>query len=226
MNPISMKNALAQLVLQSDALSKLTLLLLLVMSIVCWTITFYKLFNLYNQKNQLLQVEQAVRTATDIQDLMTVTASYRNTVPGELVIKYLNSLKSILRQKSVNLLTDQELEYLQYISDQNLDQVVHENEKNLSILSVCAAVSPLLGLFGTVWGLIHSFVSISALKNADITTVAPGIAEALIVTLAGLMVAIPALVSFHSILTRIRDLEHGLQNLLSRVEFVIRQSSN
>lgn len=222
-----MKNALAQLVLQSDALSKLTLIILLVMSIVCWTITFYKLFNLYNQKKQLSQVEQAIRTSTDIQDLMTVTASYRNTVPGELITKYLNSLKSILRHKqSVNLLTDQELEYLQYIADQNLDQIVHENEKNLSILSVSAAVAPLLGLFGTVWGLIHSFVSISALKNADITTVAPGIAEALIVTLAGLMVAIPALVSFHSIVTRIRDLEHGLQNLVSRVEFVIRQSSN
>ena len=84
----------------------------------------------------------------------------------------------------------------------------------------------MIGLFGTVWGLIHSFVSISALKNADITTVAPGIAEALIVTLAGLIIAIPALVSFHSINTRIRDLEHRMQNLLSKVEFVIRQNSN
>jgi biopolymer transport protein TolQ len=106
-----------------------------------------------------------------------------------------------------------------------MDQIIHENEVNLSILSVSAAVAPLIGLFATVWGLIHSFVSISALKNADITTVAPGIAEALIVTLAGLMVAIPALVSFHSIATRIRDLEHRLQNLLSKVEFVIRNSN-
>lgn len=222
-----MKNALAQLVLQSDALSKLTLIVLLVMSIVCWTITFYKLFNLYNQNKQLEQVEQAVRTATDTQDLLTAVSPYRNTAAGELVIKYLNSIKLVLRQKqSINLLTDQDFDYLQYLSDQNLAQIIHDNEVNLSVLSVSAAVAPLIGLFGTVWGLIHSFVSISALKNADITTVAPGIAEALIVTLAGLIIAIPALVSFHSINTRIRDLEHRMQNLLSKVEFVIRQSSN
>ncbi len=221
-----MKNALAQLVLQSDALSKLTLILLLVMSIVCWTITFYKLFNLYNQKKQLESVEQSMRTATDVQDLITAVSPYRNSSAGELVIKYLNSIKLALKNKqSINSLTDSDFEYLQFMSDQNIDQIIHENEVNLSILSVSAAVAPLIGLFGTVWGLIHSFVSISALKNADITTVAPGIAEALIVTLAGLMVAIPALVSFHSIATRIRDLEHRLQNLLSKVEFVIRNSN-
>ena len=227
MNPISMKNALAQLILQSDALSKLTLLLLLFVSIICWTITFYKLFNLYNQKKQLQELENSIRTATDMQDLTQAVSAYRNSSAGDLVIRYLNSLKSVLKNKnSVNQLTDQELDYLQYISDQNLDQIVYENETNLSILSVSAAVAPLLGLFGTVWGLIHSFVSISALKNADITTVAPGIAEALIVTLAGLMVAIPALVSFHSINTRIRDLEHKLQNLMAKVEFIVRHSSN
>jgi len=221
-----MKNALAQLVLQSDALSKLTLILLLVMSIVCWTITFYKLFNLYNQKKQLESVEQSMRTATDVQDLITAVSPYRNSSAGELVIKYLNSIKLALKNKqSINSLTDSDFEYLQFMSDQNMDQIIHENEVNLSILSVSAAVAPLIGLFATVWGLIHSFVSISALKNADITTVAPGIAEALIVTLAGLMVAIPALVSFHSIATRIRDLEHRLQNLLSKVEFVIRNSN-
>lgn len=227
MNPISMKNALAQLILQSDALSKLTLLLLLVVSIICWTITFYKLFNLYNQKKQLQELENAIRTSTDLQDLTQTVSAYRNSSAGELVIKYLNSLKIALKNtNSLNQLSEQELDYLQFLSDQNLDQIVYENETNLSVLSVSAAVAPLLGLFGTVWGLIHSFVSISALKNADITTVAPGIAEALIVTLAGLIVAIPALVSFHSINTRIRELEHKLQNLMAKVEFIVRNSSN
>lgn len=225
-SPISMKNALTQLIAQSDILSKLTLVLLLLMSILCWTITFYKLFNLYNQKKSLSEVQNLIKTSADAQDLMQAVSMYRNSSAGEIIIRYLNNLKFVLKNKSINLLTDKDLDYLQYISDQNLDQIVHENEKNLSVLSVSAAASPLLGLFGTVWGLIHSFVSISALKNADITTVAPGIAEALIVTLAGLMVAIPALVSFHVINTKIRDLDHGLQNLISQVEFIVRQNSN
>ena len=72
------------------------------------------------------------------------------------------------------------------------------------MLSVSAAVSPLLGLFGTVWGLVHAFVRIGELQTADIATVAPGIAEALITTLAGLMVAIPALVMYHYVANKIR----------------------
>ncbi len=74
----------------------------------------------------------------------------------------------------------------------------------------------MLGLFGTVWGLVHAFVSISQKQSADIATVAPGIAEALITTLAGLMVAIPALVMFVYLNTMVKDIEQKSMNLADR----------
>ena len=74
--------------------------------------------------------------------------------------------------------------------------ILHD-EAYVPILSSCAAVAPLLGLFGTVWGLIHAFLQISQTQVADLATVAPGISEALITTLAGLMVAIPALIMYN-----------------------------
>ena len=67
--------------------------------------------------------------------------------------------------------------------DRILDDMIGNEESYLPVLSTSAAISPLLGLFGTVWGLIHSFISISQRGSADIVTVAPGIAEALITTL-------------------------------------------
>ena len=77
----------------------------------------------------------------------------------------------------------------------------------MPILYSCAGVATLIGLFGTVWGLVHAFIRIGEKQAADIATVAPGIAEALITTLGGLMVAIPAYVMFHFLSVRVRALE-------------------
>jgi biopolymer transport protein TolQ len=104
--------------------------------------------------------------------------------------------------------------------DSSIDTLLLHNEQYLSILSSSAAVAPLLGLFGTVWGLVHSFMRISETGIADIATIAPGIAEALITTLAGLIVAIPALIMFNYLQTKTRALEHNLILLADRMTFI------
>jgi biopolymer transport protein TolQ len=87
-----------------------------------------------------------------------------------------------------------------------------------------AGVSPLLGLFGTVWGLIHAFVRISEKQSADIATVAPGIAEALITTLAGLMIAIPSLMMFSYLTTQLKSIEHRLIGVADRFSLILQKS--
>jgi len=75
--------------------------------------------------------------------------------------------------------------------------VMHETnklQKGMGVLATTANISPLIGLLGTVWGIMYSFINISQQGSASIDTVAPGIAEALITTIAGLCVAIPAMV--------------------------------
>jgi biopolymer transport protein TolQ len=83
-------------------------------------------------------------------------------------------------------------------------------ERRLPFLATTAAVGPLLGLFGTVWGIMGSFMAIGARGQANIQAVAPGIAEALIVTAAGLAAAIPAAVAYNHYLGRARSLEEEL----------------
>ena len=75
--------------------------------------------------------------------------------------------------------------------------VMHEMnklQKGMGVLATAANISPLIGLLGTVWGIMYSFINISRMGSASIGTVAPGIAEALITTIIGLLVAIPAMV--------------------------------
>src|SRR5690606_37870661 len=116
-----------------------------------------------------------------LDDVRTMAAAFAHTLPGYIVNKNLMFLKSLLELKESKMpLTEHELELLQQRVEQTIDDIVHREESYLPLLSSTAAVAPLLGLFGTVWGLVHAFMSISATQQADIATIAPGIAEALV----------------------------------------------
>ena len=83
---------------------------------------------------------------------------------------------------------------------------------SLSFLATTANTAPFIGLFGTIWGIMHTFHSIGAMKSASLATVAPGISEALIATAFGLAVAIPATVGYNIFVGKLGDLESKLVN--------------
>jgi len=217
-------NSLWQLVQQSDIITKIVLLFLVAMSIICWAIFFYKLILLRIKKKQMREALDDMKHVNSMDRLLTTTSTYAKTLPGYYLSKNLLFLKSLLEQETgKNRLTGRECEYMQNHIIQEIDQMIAREESYLSVLSTTAAASPLIGLFGTVWGLVHSFVRISELQAADITVVAPGIAEALITTLAGLMVAIPVLIMYSYLSSQIRNLEHSFIHLADRVSFVVQQ---
>jgi len=202
-------NALWHLVRQSDTVSKLVLLILLSMSILCWAVFFYKVILLKIKNKQLKKARAALRPVRSVDDLVKVVASLSDTLPGYVLSQNLVFVRSLL-EKSGGALNHHQLELVQQHVEQAVDDSVHYEEAYLPILSTSAAVSPLLGLFGTVWGLVHAFIRISELQTADIAAVAPGIAEALITTLAGLVVAIPAVVMFNYVQVQVRGIEQQL----------------
>ena len=219
MTQLFMGNALWHLIMQSDAICKGVLLILLVLSIATWTIFFYKFILLRNKKKELAQALEQLNNVQTFDDLLSLGYRLNTTVGGYFINRNLAFLKSILETAKLQGrigLTAEEREMVREHSYQVIDDVVAKEETNLPFLSATAAVSPLLGLFGTVWGLVHAFVSISQKQSADIATVAPGIAEALITTLAGLMVAIPALVMFVYLNTMVKNIEQQCTNLADR----------
>jgi biopolymer transport protein TolQ len=216
-------NSLWHLITQSDAISKGVLLILLILSIISWALFFYELYVLSMKSKQLKQAIASINQLQNIEELLSIVQTLNATMPGYFLNKNLLMLKSLLETAKKNgrgLLSD-ERELLRDYSYQIIDELVAQEEQYLPYFSATAAVSPLLGLFGTVWGLVHAFIRISEKQSADIATVAPGIAEALITTLAGLIVAIPALVMFVYLSTRLKNLEQQFINLAERCNMIV-----
>lgn len=92
-------------------------------------------------------------------------------------------------------------------------------EKGLQFLATVGSVSPYIGLFGTVWGIMNSFLGLSQVQQATLSTVAPGIAEALIATAIGLFAAIPAVLAYNRF-------SHDIDRLATRYESFMEEFSN
>lgn len=202
-------NGVWGLVLQSDFVSKLVLLTLFGMSVISWAVALYKIILFRVKKYQLKKVMQELQTCTTLQEITHVADKHSKTLPGYVLVQLLAHIKQAKEIGSTDM--------LQLHTDQLLDELMYQEESYTSVLAITSSVATLLGLFGTVWGLVHSFIRISEKQSADIVTVAPGIAEALITTVAGLLVAVPALVFLHYITTNSKELEHQLVMLSDKV---------
>ncbi|MCF7799504.1 MotA/TolQ/ExbB proton channel family protein [Candidatus Babeliales bacterium] len=210
-----------QLITQSDFMTKFILLGLFILSIICCAIIAFKIITLRFQKNQLSKMYNQIKRTHDFNELINIGKEYKDSLGGKFLVQNLTELKNILENKQQ--LSLQDFEYLDLLAAQSIDQLIKEGETYLPILGTSASVSPLIGLFGTIWGLIHSFVNISQEKSADIAIVAPGIAEALLTTLAGLIVAIPAVIAFQYFSNQLSRIDLQLNHVSDKFLNIIKQ---
>lgn len=207
------------LVFQSDLMTKVVLVCLFITSVFCWAVALYKIILFRIKKQQCKKVTHALKNVTQFDDLFQVTKMYSKTLPGYFLTRILGNIKELLLLQDgahSQYAQDKGLEFLQMQTDSLVDELLYQEESYTSILSASAAAAPLLGLFGTVWGLVHAFMAISVKQSADIAAVAPGIAEALITTVAGLLVAVPALILFHFVATQVKRIEYDLMVLADK----------
>ncbi len=208
----------------TDFITKCVLVFLLGMSIICWALTIYKYLLFKLKMAQLRQAHTLLTNVKNLEDFLARAASIQSTFAGEVISYFLADFKTLLKMYETNHtpLQDKDWYLLQSNINQRLDDALQQEEALLPFLSTSAQVAPLIGLFGTVWGLIHAFMGIAQQKSADIAAVAPGIAEALITTLGGLVVAIPALIMFHYLQGRMRVIEHMLASLADKCLWIMR----
>ena len=215
-------NSLWHLIVQADWTSKGVLLVLFMMSILCWTVFLCKWILLRIRSRDIRRVSHQLQSVRKLNDVATIAAHNPNSMPGRFLAETLlifSTLEEIQPDKS-----RRNWEIMQYHIDQTVDTHVWLQESYLVVLSTCAAVAPLLGLFGTVWGLVHAFMRIGEAQSADITVVAPGIAEALITTLAGLVVAIPTLIMYNYLMSRVRHMEQQMIGLAEKIGFIMQHA--
>ena len=98
-------------------------------------------------------------------------------------------------------------------------------EKNLGFLATIGSASPVIGLFGTVWGIMHAFMALSGAKQATLQMVAPGIAEALIATAIGLFAAIPAVMAYNRLSLRVNKLEQNYGNFIDEFTTILHRQA-
>jgi len=226
MNQVLGMNSMWSLIAQGDAMTKFILIFLLGMSIFCWSIALYKLVLFKIKNDQLNKVVEAFKNMDNFKKLFAIATQYSKTMPGYFLSQCLKHLKELLLLKQAGKKEYAQgpgIDFLQMQIYQTVDEVLYQEEMHITILSLFAAVSPLLGLLGTVWGLVHSFLSISQKQSADIVTVAPGIAEALITTIAGLLIAIPALMLYFVVTNKVKEIEYKLNVLSDKVLTIARK---
>jgi len=182
------------LVSESGPVAKAVLLILLLFSIFSWSIILSKWTSLRRARAQSGRFLRAFRKAQKLQDVMAVSEQFK---PSPLVPVFENGYDEF--RKAGKLTAVQRA--TQIASSEELTRL----ERRLPWLATTGAVTPFIGLFGTVWGIIDAFHSLGNANAATLRAVAPGISEALITTAAGLVAAIPAVIAYNQFTSHLRE---------------------
>lgn len=186
-----------QLVLHASFVVQIVMALLMLVSVASWSAIFKKLFALKRVKEQNEVFEKEFWSGASLNELFTSASSKaQNSGPMERI--FASGMREFqkLRERrvaDVATLMDGARRAMRASFQREMDEV----EVNLSFLASVGSVSPYVGLFGTVWGIMHAFTGLASLQQVTLATVAPGIAEALVATAIGLFAAIPAVIAYN-----------------------------
>ena len=202
--------SIVELVLQSGMMAKGVLLTLFIFSITSWAIMLNKYF-VYrvakSEDSKFLEVFSKTENLTKIYNFakeLQVSPLARLFLTGYRELYLFQEMAKEERKKRGGLplssgekLTERDIKGISLALNKSINREVERFSKRLEFLATTGSTTPFIGLFGTVWGIMHSFRSIGVQGTASIGGVAPGIAEALIATAAGLVAAIPAVIFFN-----------------------------
>jgi biopolymer transport protein TolQ len=188
--------SIISLVLHASFVVQLVMAGLLLVSLASWTVIFGKLFGLKKVRSVNDEFEREFWAGKNLNDLYADAGRRSVSAPMERI--FASGMREFmkLRERRVTdhgALLDGSRRAMRASFQRELDVV----ESNLSFLASVGSVSPYVGLFGTVWGIMHAFVGLANLQQVSLATVAPGIAEALVATAIGLFAAIPAVIAYN-----------------------------
>ena len=199
--------SIIQLVLHASFVVQLVMLLLLVVSITSWAAIIRKLRSFKQTRALNDEFERDFWSGTSLNDLYaSAVQNAKHAGPMERIFASGMREYQKLRERRIgdpSALLDGARRAMRASQQRELD----EAESNLSFLASVASVSPYVGLFGTVWGIMVAFHGLASVKEATIAMVAPGISEALIATAMGLFAAIPAVIFYNRFSNAVERME-------------------
>jgi biopolymer transport protein TolQ len=179
--------------LRADLLGKAVMILLLVASLWSWTIIFNKLMLLASLKRKAKRFDKLFWSGQSLDELYQQFAAHND---HPLAAMFIAGLREWRRAFEGGTPRENALPGIK----ERIDKAI---EKQLGMLATIGSISPFVGLFGTVWGIMNSFAAIAARHDTTLAVVAPGIAEALFATAMGLLAAIPAVIFYNRFVAEI-----------------------
>ena len=211
--------SIVNLLLNASWVVQGVVLLLVMVSVASWAAIFRKLVALKKVQQLNEEFDREFWSGTSLNDLATGAAqNAKYSGPMERIFASGMREYQKLRERRITdtgTLLDGARRAMRASYQRELDAI----ESNLSFLATVGSVSPYVGLFGTVWGIMHAFTGLAALEQVTLATVAPGIAEALVATAIGLFAAIPAVVAYNRF-------AHDIDRVANKLETFIEEFSN
>jgi len=182
------------------------LLILVFFSVFSWTIIFFKRRSLRLAVVQNKAFLEAFKTRRALGEVGEAAKHLKSSPLAALFLAGFKEIAYLAKnQKESGANGGASLDNLSRALAKASNAEVAKMEKLMSFLATTGSVSPFIGLFGTVWGIMDTFITIGVTRSTSLTSVAPGIAEALIATAVGLFAAIPAVMAYNFFLHRIKD---------------------
>jgi len=206
------------LILNASFVVQLVMLLLLVVSLVSWTLIFLKSAVIKKARISADRFERKFWSGADLGELYKRLSTRRGRLTGMEMIFEAGFREFAQLRKNTNVEPMAILQGAQRAMRVALNREIDNLEMNLSFLATVGSTSPYVGLFGTVWGIMNSFMALGAVRQATISSVAPGIAEALIATAMGLFAAIPAVIAYNRY-------SNDVERIISRYDIFVEEFS-
>jgi biopolymer transport protein TolQ len=216
--------SIVALILHASFVVQLVMLVLVTVSVASWASIFRKYFSLKRTRALNDDFEREFWSGTSLNELFS-SAAQNAKLAGPMERIFASGMREYhkLRERQIadgSTLLDGARRAMRASFQREMDAI----ESNLSFLATVGSVSPYVGLFGTVWGIMHAFTGLASLQQVTLSTVAPGIAEALVATAIGLFAAIPAVVAFNRFAREIDKTAIALETFIEEFSNILQRN--
>lgn len=213
------------LFLKAGILVQCVMLLLLAFSVISWAIIIQKSRMLTQASHQIKEFDEQFWSADQLSKLYEECHEQKDSLSGTELIFY-SGFKEFSRLYKINpdmpkAALDGASRAMRLSVNRELDIL----ETHIPFLGTVGSISPYIGLFGTVWGIMHAFIALGSAKQATLQMVAPGIAEALVATAIGLFAAIPAVMAYNRLSVRVARLDQDYLNFIDEFTAILQRQA-
>jgi biopolymer transport protein TolQ len=202
------------LVMSAGPMAKFVLLVLALFSVASWSIMAERMRTYRSAERETEAFLEQFRAGKGLAVVHDATAALLRSPVAEVFRAGFREI-SLNPPPAGNVPDAASLEALDRVLRKSSSARLHELERSLGFLATTASATPFIGLFGTVWGIMNAFRGIGVAGTASLAAYAPGIAEALVATAAGLAAAIPAVIGYNHLLGRLRSMDARLEEFIA-----------